>query len=488
MNYQDLLPEHLTLIHDLTRRMASITDEEKILEVILAELINETGAEVGAFIYYDQKADAFIPRTIRTSSGQKADEVRFSQTVFREVLNHKEAVLTFDTRTDDVYSSKRSVIINRIHAILAFPLIIKGRIYGILYFDSRQNRQGFNESARKFLSFFAPIASLTLEHILNKKHIESENILLKNQIQQDVAIPSIIGQSDSMKRLFQLINKIAKSDASVIITGENGTGKDLVAHAIHQLSDRADKPYIAQYIGNIPATILESELFGYKKGAFTGANKDKIGLFEAVEGGTLFMDEIADLSHELQSKLLRVLQNKEIKRLGENIIRHVDVRILAATNRDLVTMVKEGNFREDLYYRLNVINIEVPPLRDRKSDIPLLVEFFLKKSDNDDMKISRDALKKLMAYNWPGNVRQLENMIRRASILAADNVIQEEDIQFDDLKHEKLDEHFMGTMEELKNMAIRERIKAFNGNKTKAAKSLDISLRSLQAKAKELGL
>jgi len=491
--YDKLTSEHLESIYRLTRQMSSIGDEEHALDTILNQLIEVTGAEVGAFIFYDKSNDQFIPRSIITRDHQDPDKVEFSKTVFRQVLESKQAVLSFDTRSDVNYQNTRSVIINRIHSILAFPLIINDQVYGILYFDSRKNRQNFNESARQFLSFFSAIASLAVEQIMIKKKIESENILLRNQLDHDLRIPAIIGDSPVMKRLFNLISKVARSDASVLITGENGTGKELVARAIHDLSDRKNKPFIAQYVGNIPGTILESELFGYKKGAFTGATSDRIGLFEAADGGTLFLDEIADLPYELQAKLLRVLQNKEFKRLGENFIRTADVRILAATNQDLIQLIKEGKFREDLYYRLNVLLINVPPLRERKSDIPLLVQHFLH-NNQPELRISNQALQKLMNYDWPGNVRQLENIIKRATILAADNIIQPEDIQFDELELPSLQASIPenieneATLEEIKNYIIKKRLELFNGNKTRAAKSLNISLRSLQLKAKELGL
>ena len=489
IQFDQLSATHLQSIYRLAQQMAHSGDADELLQLILSELMEETGAEVGAFIYYDARNDRFEPRTIRTQNERDKSEIEFSYSVFQDILKNKEAVLTFDTRTDQKYSDKQSVIINKIYAILAFPLIINNQLYGILYFDSRRNRQSFNETSRQFLSLFSAIASLALEQVLKKRKIEKENVQLRRRLDDEIAIPEIIGQSEIMKKLFRLINKVAKTDASVIITGENGTGKELVARAIHDLSKRKDKPYIAQYIGNIPGTILESELFGYKKGAFTGADKDKIGLFEAVDGGTLFLDEVGDLNPDLQTKLLRVLENKEIMRLGENTVRHVDVRIIAATNKDLPAMVKEGTFREDLYYRLNVIGIKVPTLRERKTDIPLLVDYFLKKENPDHpLEISKEALRKIMSYDWPGNVRQLSNIIQRACILASDNIIREEDIQFDDLVGKKVDIHFGGTLEELKNRIIAERIKQFNGNKTRAAKSLNISLRSLQAKAKELGL
>ncbi|APF18129.1 sigma-54 interaction domain-containing protein [Caldithrix abyssi] len=491
--YDKLTENHLKTIYRLTRQMSAMSDEENVLDTLLNQLIEETGAEVGAFIFYDRKNDRFIPRSIITRDDQHAEDIHFSKTVFQQILKTRKAILSFDTQTDSAYQNAQSVIINQIHSILAFPLIIKNQVYGILYFDSRKNRQNFNEASRQFLSLFSAIASLAMEQILTKQKFENENIILRNRLEKTSNIPALVGESPPMQRLFTIINKVARTDVAVLITGENGTGKELVARAIHDLSDRHDKPFIAQYIGNIPTTILESELFGYKKGAFTGATSDRIGLFEAADGGTLFLDEIGDLPYELQSKMLRVLQNKEFKRLGENIIRHADVRILAATNQDLTRLIKEGKFREDLYYRLNVVHIVVPPLRDRKSDIPLLVKHFLEK-DNPHMQISGAALKKLMEYNWPGNVRQLENILKRASIMAANQIIEPEDIQFDDLEiessnnllPEKLETE--ATLEEIKNYIIKRRLEQFNGNKTRAAKSLNISLRALQLKAKELGL
>ena len=441
-NFESITEGDLRFLNELALKMAEAADEPQVLDIILSAFIKKIGAEVGAFVHLDPDEDSFEIKSKRTANKVEVDEIYFSSTVFKKIRETKEAVLSFDTLNEEEFSGSRQI-----------------------------------------LSFFAPVASLTLENIISRFEISSENYLLKQRLEKSEKLPQIIGESTEIKKMSRIVHKVAQTDASVIITGENGTGKDLVAQAIHELSPRKEKPFIAQFVGNIPSTILESELFGYKKGAFTGATTDKIGLFEAVNGGTIFLDEIAELSPDLQSKLLRVLQNKEIKRLGENIIRKIDVRILAATNRNLKQMIAEGKFREDLYYRLNVITINVPALRERRDDIPILVKYFLQESGNKKASISSKALKKLMAYNWPGNVRQLKNFIERILILTTNNKISEEDIIFED-EHDE----FEGTMEEFKNLLIKQRIKQFNGNKTLAAKSLDISLRSLQLKAKELGI
>ncbi len=484
VSFELLSANHLKFIYSVSQEMADNTDEHQVLQTILQNLIQFTHAEVGAFIFYDKARDAFDVRMKLTSLPIPDETSFFSQSVFRQVVESRESVLVFDTRTDDTFTSTQSVVLNNIHAILAFPLIVRNDVYGILYFDSRESRQNFTEESRQLLSLFTPIASLSLEHVLTWQKIRKENTLLKSKIEDTPPLPEIVGQSDEMQNLSRLVHKVAASDISVLIQGENGTGKDLIAKAIHTLGKRSEQPFIAQYVGNIPSSILESELFGYKKGAFTGANQDKMGLFEALDHGTLFLDEIGDLPMELQTKLLRVLENKEIKRVGENFIRKVDVRIIAATNRDLQQLIDEGKFREDLYYRLNVVNIRVPPLRERRSDIPLLIEHFLNKySPDEKMSFSPAALKKAMLYSWPGNVRQLENIIQRAVVLSEVKLIDADDIFI-----ENTNSNFSGTMEEFKKHIIRVRLKEFGGNKTQAAKSLNISLRSLQQHTKEMGL
>ena len=266
---------------------------------------------------------------------------------------------------------------------------------------------------------------LVIQNALEKRQLRKENILLKREIESKAGFEYFIGKSEPMQRIFSLIRQVADTKSTVLITGESGTGKELVARALHTHSARKNNPFVTVNCGALPETLLESELFGYMKGAFTGAVSNKQGLFEAANGGTIFLDEISATTPALQIKLLRVLQEREFKRVGGTVEIRVDVRVLAASNSDLQMDVTKGLFREDLYYRLNVIPIHVPPLRERRDDIPLLINFFLKNisSGRDPKKISPEAMKRLLSYRWPGNVRELENTIERLNILASGDTI-----------------------------------------------------------------
>jgi DNA-binding NtrC family response regulator len=268
---------------------------------------------------------------------------------------------------------------------------------------------------------------LSVKNAMEHHHLVEENRRLKNSLRERYSFQNIIGKGAGMQQVFDLISQVAPRRSTVLVQGESGTGKELVAKAIHAASGRADNPFIAINCGNIPSDLLESELFGHVRGAYTGATNAKKGLFEAADGGTLFLDEVATISMEIQAKLLRVIQEREFRRLGglENV--KVDVRIIAATNVDLQIAVHQGSFRDDLYYRLNVIVIKIPPLRERTEDIPLLSEHFIKKysdeNQRDNLVLEPSAMKILMDYEWPGNVRELENVIERAVVLSPDKTI-----------------------------------------------------------------
>jgi two-component system response regulator AtoC len=329
---------------------------------------------------------------------------------------------------------------------------------------------------------------LRIRRIFQQRELQEENRNLKSQAKRPILFKSIIGRSDAMTRMYQLIQKGAKSDSTVLILGESGTGKELVAETIHENSDRRDAPFIAINCAAVPENLLESELFGYEKGAFTGATQRKLGKFETGEGGTIFLDEIGDMSTSLQAKLLRVLQNKEIFRLGGNERIKIDTRIIAATNRDLSNMVEKDEFREDLYYRLNVFPISLPPLRERKEDIPELVNHFLK--SHTIIGIEQEALQVLMQYDWPGNVRELENIIERAAIMA-DNLITASDlpslssIESSDVYTYKIpDDGF--NLDQFEKYLIQQALHKAKGNKTRAAEILGITRRRLYSMMKSL--
>jgi two-component system response regulator AtoC len=300
----------------------------------------------------------------------------------------------------------------------------------------------------------------------------------------------LIGESPALLEIQALVEKIAPTSSTILITGESGTGKEVVARMIHHLSPRAENPFVALNLGGIPETLLESELFGHEKGSFTGAIARKIGMFELASSGTLFLDEIAEIPLHLQVKLLRVLQEREIQRVGGTQSLPIDVRILAATNKNLEEQIQQGLFREDLYYRLNIIKISLPPLRDRKEDIPLLAGHFLSKFSPKIGKsiqgIDQEAVKTLQSYNFPGNVRELENIIERAIIFAKTEMITLHDLGLASSTSRPYVKK--GTLSEMQKYAIIEALRRWEGNRTRAAEELGINRKTLLNKIKEYGL
>jgi two-component system NtrC family response regulator len=333
---------------------------------------------------------------------------------------------------------------------------------------------------------------IKVNQIIERNQLVSENYALKNELKSRYSIKNIIGLSGPMQHVFQMVDKVAPSDATVLIRGESGTGKELIAHAVHELSARSRHPFIAVNCGALPESLLESELFGHEKGAFTGADKLKLGRFELAGAGSIFLDEIGDISQATQVKLLRVLQAHEIVRLGGTKTIPIQARTIAATNRNLEEQLRSSTFREDLYYRINVFPIHLPPLRERKDDIPSLVEHFLKKHQFDLKKIDKTALKMLLNYNWPGNVRELENIIERALILAGENTVSTRELpphlyvnDTTSLPLEIPDEGI--SLEELEKTLINKALAKAHGNKSRAAKLLGITRRKLYSMIERLG-
>jgi len=331
-----------------------------------------------------------------------------------------------------------------------------------------------------------------IEKIVERQGLIEENVSLQRRLEEHYRFENIIAKSPEMQRVIEVIKIVAKSNATVLITGNSGTGKELVARAIHSQSYRRDKPFIAVSCAALPESLLESELFGHEKGSFTGAYAQKKGKFESANKGTLFLDEIGEMSANIQVHLLRILEEKEFTRVGGNELLKVDVRVISATNRDLHEAVANGKFREDLYYRLNVVTIELPPLRERKEDIPLLADYFLKKFTEENQKeitgFSPDAVDLLLKHEWPGNVRELENAIERAVILAKDPSIQVTDLPHDTLLSAGLPTLQGQFLKEVERNHILKILTESQGNYSQTARILGISRMSLYNKVRAYGL
>ncbi len=362
---RDIRRDQLELLYRISEMLNVSTVQDSLINQSLDLIIKFLKADRGLFTKFNSDLNTFsiiAARNIKQDTIPDLDN--FSSGILRKVVTQKQACLYHDAQENPDISQFKSIQMHNIKSVIGVPVFYQNNIWGVILVDSFVDRKEFTPENLFFLEFFANLVSLVLHKIIHLEALQEENLLLRNQLESVPGIPDMVGESPAMKDLANLINRVAQTDASVLLLGESGTGKELAARAIHKLSPRKNKPYLAQFCGSIPDTLLESELFGYKKGAFTGAYNDKKGLFEVANEGTFLLDEIADISPALQAKLLRVLESKEIIRLGDTQVKKVQLRIIAATNKDLPQFIKDGKFREDLYYRLNVFPVVLPPLRE----------------------------------------------------------------------------------------------------------------------------
>lgn len=476
----------LETLYQIIAQLNSLEDYKEVLENTLQIIMKELNAERGVIVLKEK--EEFVPMVF------SGDEKEISQSVIREVLEKKEPILLHSALDSEKFSAKESVISYGIKSVMCVPLISKDKLLGALYLDSHSQKGIFKESDLEFLIAYAHQASLVIENAYLREMLLKENVYLKTELSEKYYFENIIGQSKKMQEVFSIMKKILNSSLPVLIIGETGTGKELVARSLHYSSQRKNKKFVPIYCGGLPETLLESELFGYKRGAFTGALYDKKGLIEEADEGTLFLDEVADIPLSIQAKLLRFLQEGKFRRIGETEERYVDCRIIAATNKNLEEEIKKGNFREDLYYRLNVIKINLPPLREREEDIIILSNYFLKKfSEKENKKIkgfSKEALEFLRNYNWPGNVRELENKIARAvalcerEIIDTNDLIEEKEKEKEELfKIKRLNDY----LKEKEREYLKKVLEIYK-NRSEAAKVLGISRRTLYNRLKEMGL
>ncbi len=517
-------------ILSISKKILGQTQLDRLLDLILDEAISLSGAERGFIVLLkDKHYEIVAARNLDKESLKKAKE-KISTTILREVMQKQEPLLTVDALGDEKLKKAQSVHNMKLRSILAVPLKEGNNILGIIYLDNRFSSGIFQESHAKILGLFADQAALAIFHTRlleenrarQKELEEKQQLILKlnKNLEEKISLQEselaetkkiienselnperrsryleIIGESKPMTDILKTLDKIIDSDVTVYIHGESGTGKELIAKALHYNGPRKDKIFVSTNCASFSDTLLESELFGHVRGAFTGAEKDKKGIFEFAEGGTVFLDEVGDMSMAMQAKLLRVLQEREIRPVGSNQSIKINVRIISASNKDLAEEIKKGKFRKDLYYRLNVVRLNLPALRERKSDIPKLVEYFMKNNKMnipaDFLSIEPEAMKALMLYTWPGNIRELENEINRSLVMGKGTISK--DLLSDGVKENyEFEEELQRDLNLSRQVGLFEKrmieraLQEADGNKAKAAELLDISRLNLYQKIKNL--
>ena len=487
----------LEALYEMIRAVNSEADPEALLASILELAMRAVSAERGMILLTGPTGSDFSVRLARNLEREtELDVEAFSRRIVAQATGG-ESILALDAGQDERFKDFKSVSLYRIRSLMCVPLRSRGSIVGTVYLDSRRQGRMFSADDLRFVEAFADHAALALENAKRRAELEMENRRLRAAVGERAGYGNIVGRSPSMQTVFDLLEKLATSDATVLIQGESGTGKELVARAIHAHGPRKDKIFLSENCAAIPESLLETELFGHVRGAFTGADRDRVGLFEQAHGGTLFLDEVGDMSPGMQARLLRVLQDGELRRVGDDRPIRVDVRLITATNKDLRAEIVTARFREDLYYRLAVVPVTLPPLRERVGDVPLIAGHLAARvataRGRPAPRIDAEVLDALERYPWPGNVRQLENIIRRLILHAGDGSITRRVVEAD----AELAQMFLGkqqaftpvmSIQKSEEEQVRRALEASAGNRDRAARLLGISRATIYRKLKEYGL
>jgi len=469
-------------LREITTWVSSVLDLDHLLELIIHTATGMMRAKASSLLLLDHKTRKLY---FKVATGEKKEEVRkfevkLGQGIAGYVALTGEPLLIPDVSKDDRWYKKISESIGfETHSIACVPMKVDDEIIGVVEIIDKEDGTAIKESDLKTLTAFADLSSLAISKAKKIQDVERENRDLRQELDSRYAI---IGESPKLKKVISDAFKVANSKTSTLILGESGTGKELLARLIHNAGPRKTKAMITLNCAALPETLMESELFGYEKGAFTGAAERKTGKIELADGGTLFLDEIGEMSPGMQAKLLRVLQEGLFYRVGGNEAISVDIRIISATNRDIEEDVGSGKFREDLYYRMNVVQMRVPPLRERKEDIPLIAQHYLNlfkwERGLPELTISKSAMDRMLQYDWPGNIRELRNAVERAVVMGNDREIVPEDLPISTARSESsgmtVGLTLKEAMDRFKKEFLIENLKRTGGNRASAAKTLGI--------------
>jgi transcriptional regulator with GAF, ATPase, and Fis domain len=472
------LARNLNALFKISRVVHAIRDLEE-LQAQLLDLIFEVAPAGRGAILLSEREDEFDSVYARTRQPGQNQPVHVSRTIARQVMKEGVAILGVDVARSGELRQVESLAASQVRSLLCVPLTVFERVIGCIYLDSTNPAKRFDEENLQLVTAIAGISAVALDNARRLQWLEQENQRLLVEIGQD---HSLVGESAPMKEIYQFLARAGPADSTVLIEGESGTGKELAARALHGKSPRAGRPFVAINCAAIPEALLESDLFGHERGAFTGAAAQKKGRLEIADGGVVFLDEIGELAPLLQVKLLRVLQEREFDRVGGTHPIKVDIRLIAATNRDLHQAMLAGQFRKDLYYRLAVVSMTMPALRERKDDVPLLTRHFVQKYAKrcgvKPRPVSREAMAILANYDWPGNVRELENAVERALVLGISDTVLPEDLPESLLEHpsapEMTEGNYHASVKQMKKQLILDAVEQTGGNLVEAAALLGL--------------